>query len=126
MEIDAGSLQLLMEVGFLAGGYGYLGEAEIIFDGLKAVRPQNESPLIGLAFAKMNNNQMDEAIRILEEEALKVNPQSDLARSFLGLALKLSGRVEQCLPILREVVERNSDEAAVKVARGLLEEIDAV
>jgi hypothetical protein len=123
MDVDSKSLQLLMELGFLAGGYGYMHEAEVIFEGLKAIRPENESPLIGLAFARMNNNQMEDSIRILETEALRVNPNSDLARAFLGFALKLTGRVEQSHVLLKQVVERNRDQAAVNMAKGILEEI---
>jgi predicted Zn-dependent protease len=125
MEIEAKSLQLLMELGLLAGGYGYVREAETIFEGLKAVRPQSEYPLIGWAIVKMSNNQIDESTRVLEKEALKVNPGSDLARGYLGLALMLAGRAEQSIPILEEVVNNNKDEAAVNLAKGVLEEIDS-
>jgi hypothetical protein len=126
MDIDSRSLQLLLEVGLLAGGYGWMKEAEVIFEGLRAVRPENESPLIGLAIAKMNNNQAEESIRILETEALNTNPESDLARAFLGLALKLAGRVEQSRLLSEQVVGRNRDQAAVNLAKGILEEIHPV
>jgi len=123
MDIDAKKLRLLMQVGFLAGEYGFSGDAETIFEGVRAVRPESESPLIGLAFAKMSSDQMEESIRILEEEALKLNPESDLARGFLGMALKFSGRTEECSRLMKEVVDRNRDEAAVKMARTILDEI---
>lgn len=122
MEIDARRVQLLMQIGFLAGEYGLSHEAETIFEGIRAVRPESEFPMIGLAFAKMVSNQLDESIRILRDEALKLNPDSDLAMSFLGLALSLSGHASECSRVVTEVVNRNGNEAAVKMARTILQE----
>jgi tetratricopeptide (TPR) repeat protein len=122
MEIEKDLLQLLMETGHLASGYGYFPEAEVIFSGLRAVRPESEYPLIGLALAKMNARKYIEAIKILMEEALKVNPKSDLAKSFLGLALKLSGLREESVTVLREVIAADRDKIAVKIARNLITE----
>ena len=119
MEIDAKSLQLLMEAGMLAAGYGYMPESETIFEGLKAVRPESESPLIGLAFTKMSTRQVDEAIRILDEQALKINPDSDLARAFLGLAYKLAGRGELSDSMVNQVLDSNRDPAAVNLAKSI-------
>ena len=122
MEIERKLLQLLMEAGNLASGYGYFPEAEIIFNGLRAVRPESEYPLIGLALAKMNARKNLEAIKVLADETLKVNPESDLAKSFLGLALKTSGLREESCTVLREVIAADRDKIAVNIARNLLAE----
>lgn len=121
MEFEAGSLQLLMDLGFMAGGYGYMQQAATIFDGLRVLRPENESPLIGLAFVILGI-QPEESIRILEE-ALRLNPDSDLARGFMGIAFKLTGQMDRCKASCQEIITRNRDQVAVRMAGSLLEEI---
>jgi Flp pilus assembly protein TadD len=123
MQIEKELLQILMESGYLAGGYGFFAEAEVIFKGIMAARPESEYPLIGLAVSKMNAGKNDEAVKILHKQALKLNPESDLARSFIGLALKLGGLNDESLTVLGEVVAAGRDETAVKMARSLMEEI---
>lgn len=125
MEIETTLIQLLMEAGYLAGGYGFFEESEKIFDGITAVRPESELPLIGMAVTKMNAGKYEEAARILWDKALKLNPESDLAKSFLGLTLKLSGLIAESQAILKEVLEANKDETAVNMARNLLEELSS-
>lgn len=123
MEIETSTVQLLMEAGYLAGGYGFYKESEEIFEGIQAVRPDNELPLIGLAVTKMNAGNNEEAARILWEKALKINPESDLAKSFLGLALKLAGLKAESESVLKEVVDEGGNDPAVKLAQALLKEI---
>jgi Flp pilus assembly protein TadD len=125
VDIDTDRVQLLMEIGYLAGGHGYPAESETIFEGIRAMRPQSELPVIGLAVAKMNAGHHQEAARILWEEALAINPESDLARSFLGLVLKLSGLQSESRTILEEVVAADRQPEAVNMAKSLLEEMTA-
>lgn len=122
MEIEQTRIQMLMEIGFLAAGRGEINAAETIFNGIKALRPESESPLIGLAVARMNAGNNQEAIAILRDRALALNPLSDMANSFLGLALKLEGLNSQADSILEGVVAGNGDPGAVSMARALLAE----
>ncbi|MBF0103127.1 MAG: hypothetical protein HQK77_19685 [Desulfobacterales bacterium] len=121
MTITSELLQLLMEIGYLAGGYGLLNDSETIFEAIKSVRPESEYPLIGLAVTKMNANNNEDAIAILKNQALKVNPQSDLARSFLGLALKHAGYGSESQSVLQEVLNSGKDAVAVKMAQAILD-----
>ena len=122
MEIDAQLTKLLMEVGYLAGGYGFVSESEKIFNGIAAVRPESEYPYIGLAVTCLNANMNEAAVEILRTRALKANPDSDLAKSFLGLALKLAGMNAESQKVLQEVVDNGGAEEAVNMAKSLLEE----
>jgi hypothetical protein len=124
MEIETELLQLLMEAGYLAGGYGYFKESRRIFDGIAAVRPDSELPFIGMAVSSMNAGNNHEAIKILWEKALKTNPESDLAKSFLGLSLKLSGLNNESQTILQEVIDSRKNEVAVKMAQSLMNEME--
>jgi len=123
MEISSRSLQMLMELGILAGGYGYGKEADAIFRGIEAVRPESEYPLVGRAIVRMNDNRPEEAARILEEGALPLNPENDLTRGYLGLALMLDKRHDRCRDLMEEVVRNDRDETAVRMARDILEQL---
>lgn len=99
-------------------------ESEEIFNAIHAIRPESELPLIGLAVTKMNKNQAGEAARVLWDKALKINPESDLAKSFLGLALKLSGMNNESRTVLEEVLQSGQDPQATDIAKSLLAEIN--
>ena len=85
-EIGTPLIRLMMEIGYLAAGNGFSAEAEAIFEGLHAVRPGSEIPFIGLAVTRMNAGRPLEAASLLEEQALRLSPASELAQGFLGLA----------------------------------------
>lgn len=120
MEASAGIAKLLGEIGMLAAGHGYEKQAVAIFEGLKAVRPASEAPAIGLAVVHLSNGRAEDAVRVLRDEALAVNPGSDLARSFLGLALKAAGRAQESEQLLRDVVAKATDPQAKAMAAAVL------
>ena len=120
MQPSTESVQRLMEIGFVAVGNGLLTDAEAIFAGVQAVRPDSELPLIGRAFVRMNARQYREAVRLLQQ-AMEKNPESDLAMGFLGAALKLSGMNQTSREVLQQVIDANGSEEAVALAKSLLE-----
>ncbi len=125
MQADTNMIQLLMEIGYLASGYGFHKEAHTIFKGVRAARPESEFPFIGMAVVKMNQGESDEAIGILNDYALAKNPESDLVKSFMGLALKLSGENGKSREILMQISPSSGNQAAVDMARELLTEMNA-
>lgn len=114
--------QLLMEIGYVATGAGLKPQAEAIFKGVAALRPQSEMPWIGLAVTQLNAGNPQAAQRLLREEALQRAPQSDTAKSFLGLALRQAGHNAESFALLREVADYGTDETARAMARGLLDQ----
>ena len=120
--IDGGLLRLLAEVGFVATASGLWGHAEAIFNGIRAVRPHSEFPVISQALARMTVGDDRRAIDLLKESALKINPKNPLARSFLGLALKRSGNVDEAKNILSSVILEHEDERAVEIAKIAMDE----
>ncbi len=112
----------MMEIGYLAAGNGFKAEAESIFEALRALRPTSEMPIIGLAVVRIGAGQPLEAAALLEDQALRINPESALAKGFLGLAFKLAGHSGRSQAILEEVVTTGADPEAVNLARNLLAE----
>lgn len=120
MNASTELVQRLMEVGYVAAGNGYSKQAEAIFAGVQAVRPESELPSIGLAVMQLNAGLCEVAVKTLEEEGLKRNPDSELVQSFLGLALKLGGQSARSEQVLQKVIASGSNTQAVELARSLL------
>ena len=120
MQPSTESVQRLMEIGFVAAGNGWLADAEAIFSGVQAARPDSELPLVGRAFIRMNARQHREAAMLLQQ-AMEKNPESDLAMSFLGATLQMSGMNQASRDVLEQVIEANNNEQAVELAKALLE-----
>lgn len=120
--VSADMLQTLGEVAFVATACGLWNHAEDIFNGIKAVRPWSELPVISQALARMSVFDDGRAIELLSNEALAINPDNEIAKAFLGMALKRCGFAQKAQETLEEVVENASDERAVEVAKTVMAE----
>ena len=120
MDISSDWVRRIGEIGFMAAGYGMTPQAEALFQGLDAVRPEAEYGAIGRAFLAMTQNQFDEAARLLRDEALKRNPQSHEAQALLGLALRQAGRNAEAEGLLKTLVEQAPDSDGARLAEALL------
>jgi predicted Zn-dependent protease len=120
LGVSSDLVQLLMEVGYVATGRGLQSRAKAIFNGLIAARPNNELPLIGLAVNELNFGNVGEAAKILVERALVVNPNSEMAKCFLAIAVKALGHEQESKELLQQVLDNCSDPAAKRLAESLL------
>ncbi len=123
-EIDTAMVQTLMEIGYVAIGRGQQSAAEDIFNGISSARPESELPIIGLAVTKMNFGDFTAAFKLLGENALSINPESDLAKCFLGVVSFYCGAQKESLAIMSDILANSSDEVAIKIAKSTLEEIN--
>ena len=103
MEVPAQSVRTLMEVGVAASCMGLYQQAMAIFEGVEAVRPGTEGPLIGIAIAHMNNRSPEEAVKVLRTHVLANDPGNIEAKMILGVALKLAGRNSECDNVIKEL-----------------------
>ncbi len=125
MEIQKGVFRIMWESGLVASNSGHFDDADTIFRGLNAIRPENEYPLIGLAANQMNMGKYTNAVDILKEQAFKINPENDLAKAYLALNYKVMKRVDDLEAVCNEIIEQDgADEAVVEMAKILLEAID--
>ncbi len=122
MEFETKLVKILLEAGILAGEYQWQQDAEHIFQGLFAMRPDAEEPFIGLALTKIMANASGEAVRILRDEALRVHPDSALLQAYLALALKQAGNIHESENLARGIVAAGKDAAAVRFASAVLDE----
>ena len=105
----------------MATGGGMHNDAETIFLGVQAARPQSVAPDIGRALVRLNAGQADAAVQILRD-ALDKDADSDVAMAHLGVALQQAGMRSAAEDVLKQVVEANRDETAAALAKSALEE----
>ncbi|MDR2667660.1 MAG: hypothetical protein LBB38_01280 [Puniceicoccales bacterium] len=122
VEVRSEWLQLLMSVGYVACGQGRPSQSAIIFDGIAAVRPDSELPLIGLAMAQINLGKIALAGDTLLKRAAKLNPGSQLVRAFAAMALRMAGIVEESDRLIDAVIADGTDHCATELARNLKNE----
>lgn len=115
-------LRMLAEIGFLGCGAGHSRAARLLFEGLRNLRPRQPFAYIGLAMSRIEAGDPGEAIRILEEEGLRNNPDNEELKVFLGLALSAARRSSESQRMLAGVADRNatSETAEIRLARRLL------
>lgn len=118
--LDEQQLQQLAEIGFMAAGRGFGEQARAIFDGLAASKPESEVPAIGIAVLQMCQGDPELAATTLRDRALRLNPDSDHAKCFLGMALRMAGRNGEATGILEDVAANSGDETVRSLADGLL------
>ena len=117
-EVGVDSLRRLLEIGYVAAGNGYFAEAETIFRGVAAMRPESSAPVIGRAVSALNRGMAAEAVRLLEAERQR-SPDDALVQAFLGLALRSAGRNAESTAALAALSD-SADAVAAAMAQALL------
>lgn len=120
VHIDSELVRLLMRTGYAAAWNGLHKEAVAIFDGVGAVRPESEIPVIGAAVVAMLTGNYEVAVKTLRDGALELNPDSALARAHLGAALRLMGDEDAGRALLQEVAASAADPDAAAMAANVL------
>ena len=110
MKIEDDFIRKLSHSGVLASFSGLHENAQKILEGVRILRPENIYTSIGLAVTKINAHQLDEAIEILQDWVLKIDPENISAKCYLGMALKFSDREEEGNKLFRQVIESAGEE----------------
>jgi hypothetical protein len=121
-EVRSEWLQLLMSVGYVACGQGRPSQAAVIFEGIAAVRPDSELPLIGLAMAQINLGKLMPAADTLLKRATKLNPGNQLVKALAAMTLRMAGLIDESDQILDAVIADGTDGCAIDLARNLKNE----
>ncbi|MDR0677988.1 MAG: hypothetical protein LBF44_00445 [Holosporaceae bacterium] len=115
-------LRLLANVGYVATGSGKKKNAEAIFGGLIAARPQNELLYVAYAFMQMVFGEYTEASKLLIEKALKINPENEIVKTFYGMLLYQVGQRGKGYIILNQLKENGKNADAVALAESIIKE----
>jgi predicted Zn-dependent protease len=112
-------LQLLMQLGYVACGQGKPNQARTIFEGIAAVRPNSELPLIGLSMALINLGKLTEALELLVKRAAVLNPKNQMVHAMCAMIYRMSGAMEESDLLLDGVLADGTDPESCEFARQL-------
>lgn len=119
---DQHMAQLLAEIGFMAANHYYLEDALAIADGLRIVKPKSAVPYVIQALVDLSRRNATEAIKVLREKALPLEPDNESVKVVLAIALQKLGHNRESEEILVELTENKTDKTPA-VADELLQEL---
>ncbi|MGI9276954.1 MAG: tetratricopeptide repeat protein [Endozoicomonas sp.] len=111
-------IRKVADIGFMASSAGLPKHAFAIFNAIEKARPDSTLPYLGFALEFMNKKMNQEALEILEKQALPKAPDDPSIKAFIGMVLMLEGRNKESEDYLTAAL--NTDEPEVKVMAGEL------
>ncbi len=118
IDVPRDDLVLMLEAGYIYLAMGKLSEAKQVFEGLVALAPTHEVPVVALGNVFFAQKKFLQAIRILKE-AVELNPQSAFAHAHLGEAQLFYGKKDDALKTLAKAVNLDPKGATGEFARSL-------
>ena len=115
---DEKLIKTLADIGFMASSAGLPKHAFAIFNAIEKARPDSVLPYLGFALEFMNKKMNQEALEVLEKQALPKAPDDPSVKAFIGMALMLEGRNKESENLL--TVALNADDPEVKTMAGEL------
>ena len=122
MDIDQRVVTLLAEIGFIAVNSDYRKDAMAIVNALRKVRPKSAVPIVIEALVKISRKDNIEAIKLLRNEALKLEPDHQVAKITLAEALKNMGHNSEAEELLKQIDEKTCKHSFA-LAKNLLTEL---
>ena len=116
------TIKLVADVAFMATSAGMSKVSNNIFSAIETIRPNSVLPIIGQSLNYMNSGFPEKALNLLDKKALKVEPDSDTAKVFKGMALMMLGRNKEAEQQL-VTVTKSQDDMAKRLASELLLEL---
>ena len=113
--LNSDEVRMLVDLGFVAVTRGMEAQAAAIFDGVQAIRPDQDASYIGPALILMNKGDVASAIKLLRSR-----PPSDSIRLFLGMALLRLGEIAEGEAVLHDLVATAREPALVELGNLLL------
>lgn len=113
-------IALLLEAGYLYMEMQKFREAEEVFDGVAALVPHSDVPMICLGNLAFSQGQYQRALKFHREAAKKV-PDSALAHAHQGEALLFLKKRKDAKAALDKAVELDPDGPAGAFAKSLLD-----
>jgi tetratricopeptide (TPR) repeat protein len=124
IPVSQGEVGLLLESGYLYMEMQKFKEAEEIFNGVAALVPHSEVPLICLGNLHFCQGRFERALKF-HKEALKKNPESALAQAHVGEALLFMKKKSEGKTALEKAIQMEPNGDAAAFASSLLDGIAA-
>lgn len=123
VEMPVDDLKVMLEAGYLYLSMKRFKEAQDIFEGVSALAPKSEVPVVGLGNVFFVQHKFKEAIKTYEK-ALKIVPNSAFALSYLGESLIFEGESDRAREVLSEASQIDKEGKSGDFARALLDLMD--
>jgi Flp pilus assembly protein TadD len=123
MAIDAVTLrvpQLLAELAYFLTRRRQLEAAEVLVTGLRQLQPHHVATSIVEGVLHVAKDDLVGAEKSYRA-ALKVEPENELASTFLAECLLLQRRHREAEPIIKKILQKGENAAAVTFAQELIE-----
>lgn len=118
-------IRFLMESGVVLRDAHRFAQAEEVFRGVRALAPASEIPETALGTLQFEQGKFPEAIKHYRR-ALEINERSAFAQAHLGESLLFNKDKDGARTHLRRAVELDPRGEAGRMARSLLDLVDAV
>lgn len=118
-EIETENLRLMLEAAYLYLSMQKYSEAQAIFEGVAALAPESEVPLVGLGNVYFVQYKFDQAIKTYEK-AIKLVPDSAFALAYMGESLMFKGEQAKAKTTLNKAAMLDPQGKSGDFARSLL------
>lgn len=119
IDLSTEDLRLMLEAGYLYLAMHRNKEAKEVFEGVCALAPESDVPLVALGNAFFIEKKYDEAIKFYRK-ALKTNPNSSFALAYLGESLFFHKKKEEAIQSLEQASKIDPHGKSGDFARSLL------
>ncbi|MGD8833433.1 MAG: tetratricopeptide repeat protein [Desulfobacteraceae bacterium] len=121
-EDDGLALSEFMKIGFIAAFGDMAKEAENLFGCLYAIWPEKEDNLlVCLGLSKSLNGDFDNAMKILKDKVLKIDPENDYAKIYIASMYKVAYKEpDRAKRMLKQIIGSSKNEDAVKIAKDMM------
>ena len=114
MNVATELVQILAQIGYMACFKGHVDKGQTIMDGVEANCDGQPAAKVGVAIARIYGGRHDDAITILRDDVLSVDPDNTTALCFLGMALADSGKSKEAQSLFQQLSEKgNEDEKTI-------------
>lgn len=121
--LDTEYLRVMLEAGYLYLAMKKFKESQGVFEGVAALAPASEVPLVGLGNVFFVQHKFDDALKVYDK-ALKLVPDSAFALAYLGEALFFKGDKAKALSALQKASSLDPDGKSGDFARSLIELVE--
>lgn len=115
---------LLLEAGFIAVNQADEDSAVKLFKASELLNPKSSLPKIGLGYLYLHKLELKQSCKMFKE-VLEVEPDNEMAKTFLGLALTFTtNQVSEGEKLLSESATSSSDKDVKTLAESALDFVE--
>src|SRR5688572_16629420 len=119
VDVPQPEAAMLLEAGYLYMEMGKHKDAAEVFEGVAALLPHSDVPLVALGNLEFAQGRFQRALKH-HQDALKLKPESALAQAHVGEALLWLKKTGEGVKALKKAIEMEPDGMPATFAKALL------